>query len=78
MVDGGRLFFIVLDLMTLLPKWLPEYHVRYNWEDFGVEQAVGAIKLRVLDNVDSPHPLHHSRERKSSGRMTYIVGTRPG
>lgn len=56
--NGGwkRLFFIALERSDTLPNWLPEYHVRYNWEDFGLNQAVGAIKARVLDNggVASP------------------------
>jgi hypothetical protein len=56
---GGwkRLFFIVLDRSNLLPKWLPEYHVRYNWEDFGIDQISGAIKARVLENGGEQSPL---------------------
>lgn len=54
--NGGwnRLFVIVLDRNSPLPKWLPDHHVRYNWEDFGADQAVGAIKARVLDNGGRP------------------------
>jgi hypothetical protein len=54
--NGGwkRLFFIALDRTSPLPTWLPEYYVRYNWEDFGMEQAVGVIKARVLDNGGTP------------------------
>jgi len=52
-----RLFFIALDRTSVLPEWLPEYHVRYNWEDFGLDQAVGAIKARVIDNGGQPAPL---------------------
>jgi hypothetical protein len=44
----NRLFFVVLDNTSSLPKWLPQTHVRFNY-DFGLEQAVGAIKLRVQD-----------------------------
>lgn len=55
--DWKRLFFIALDGSSSLPKWLPEYHVRYNWEDFGLNQAVGAIKARVLDNGGKQVPL---------------------
>jgi hypothetical protein len=57
--NGGwnRLFFINLDRASVLPKWLPEYHVRYNWEDFGLDQCVGAIKARVLENGGQPTPL---------------------
>jgi len=55
--EWKRLFFIALDKSGALPKWLPEYHVRYNWEDFGLDQVVGAIKARVLDSGGLPTPL---------------------
>jgi hypothetical protein len=44
-----RLFFIDLDRKSKLPVWLPNYGVRFNMEDFGIEQAVGAIKARVQE-----------------------------
>jgi hypothetical protein len=53
--DGwAHLFFIVLDQKDILPPWLPQYHVRLNWEQFGLDEAVGAIKLRALDNGAEP------------------------
>ncbi len=55
--EWKRLFFVALDHISELPKWLPEYHVRYNWDDFGVDQAVGAIKARVLENGGQPSVL---------------------
>lgn len=44
-----RLFFIVLDKTSAVPIWLPQHHVRFNFEEFGLEQAVGAIKARVQE-----------------------------
>ena len=44
-----RLFFIVLDRDSSPPKWLPETHARFNYADFGFEEAVGAIKARVQE-----------------------------
>jgi hypothetical protein len=44
-----RLFFVVLDKTAAIPVWLPQNHVRFNYEDFGLEQAVGAIKARVQE-----------------------------
>jgi predicted transcriptional regulator len=44
-----RLFFVTLDGASELPIWLPRTHVRFNYEIFGLEQAVGAIKARVLE-----------------------------
>jgi hypothetical protein len=42
-----RLFFIALDKPSRFPTWLPSQTVRFNLEDYGLEQAVGAIKSRV-------------------------------
>jgi hypothetical protein len=44
-----RLFFIMLDKESSPPVWLPQTHVRLNFADFGLEQAVGAIKARVQE-----------------------------
>jgi hypothetical protein len=52
-----RLFFIVLDSASAIPVWLPQNYVRYNYADFGLEQAVGAIKARVQDNGGESHPI---------------------
>jgi hypothetical protein len=52
-----RLFFIVLDKITALPRWLPQTHVRFHYADFGLEQAVGAIKARVQENGGQPLPM---------------------
>jgi hypothetical protein len=41
------LFFITLDDTSVIPKWLPTTHVRLNFSNFGLEQAVGAIKNTV-------------------------------
>jgi hypothetical protein len=41
------LFFITLDDTSFIPKWLPPTHVRLNFSNFGLEQAVGAIKNTV-------------------------------
>jgi len=52
-----RLLFIVLDRASALPVWLPTSHVRFNYADFGLEQAVGAIKARVQENGGQLLPL---------------------
>jgi TIR domain len=58
-LDHGwdRLFFIVLENASALPVWLPTTHVRFNYADFGLEQAVGAIKARVQENGGQHLPL---------------------
>lgn len=42
------LFFMMLDDGNP-PRWLPPTHVRFNYTHFGLEEAVGAIKARVLE-----------------------------
>jgi hypothetical protein len=45
-----RLFFLVLDQSIALPVWLPDTHVRFNFAEYGLLQAVGATKARVQEN----------------------------
>jgi hypothetical protein len=52
-----RLFFIVLDQASVLPAWLPKTHIRLNYAEFGLEQAVGAIKARVQQRGGQHLPL---------------------
>jgi len=52
-----RLFFVVLDTASKLPIWLPKNFVRFNYAEFGLEQAVGAIKARVQENGGQYLPL---------------------
>lgn len=55
--EWNRLFFVALDRTSTLPGWLPPHYVRYNWEDFGPEEIVGAIRARVLENGGKPSPM---------------------
>ena len=45
----ASLFFVALDKANTFPIWLPETYVRFNFNDFGIEQAIGAIKARVQE-----------------------------
>lgn len=51
-----RLFFIVLDQNCPLPSWLPRNLVRFNYAEFGIDQAAGAIKARVQENGGTLKP----------------------
>jgi hypothetical protein len=51
------LFFFIVEPSTALPGWLPETHVRFNYRDFSLEEAVGAIKLRVQERGGHFTPL---------------------
>jgi hypothetical protein len=52
-----NLFFLVVEPTKVLPKWLPDTHVRFNYADFTPEQAVGAIKARVQERGGHYTPL---------------------
>ena len=56
------LFFFAIEPTRDLPKWLPETHVRFNYADFGLEQAVGAIKARVQERGGQIKPLTPMRK----------------
>jgi hypothetical protein len=45
----GSLMFVVMEKTSQLPKWLPGTHIRFNFTDYGIDQLVGAIKVRVQD-----------------------------
>jgi hypothetical protein len=51
------LFFLMLDNTNVPPGWLPRTHVRFNYAEFGLEQAVGAIKARVKERGGAITPL---------------------
>lgn len=53
----GFLFVVTLD-SSPPPPWLPDKLIRFSLADFGVEQAVGAIKARA---IESGSALHHVR-----------------
>ncbi|HEV8723307.1 MAG TPA: hypothetical protein VGW77_22035 [Candidatus Binatia bacterium] len=44
----GFLFVVMLD-NSPPPKWLPDRLIRFMLKDFGIEQAVGAIKARAIE-----------------------------
>ncbi len=43
------LLFVMVDSTSTVPPWVPDRKIRFNLEDFGIDQAVGAIKLRVKE-----------------------------
>lgn len=41
------LLFVMLDSAAVPPPWVPENRIRLDLEQYGLEQAAGAIRLRV-------------------------------
>ena len=56
------IFFFVIEPTSEIPTWLPETHVRFNFADFTLEQAVGAIKARVQERGGHFKPMTPSRK----------------
>lgn len=57
-----NIFFFVIEPTSEIPAWLPDTHVRFNYSDFTLEQAVGAIKARVQDRGGHFKPMTPSRK----------------
>ncbi len=49
--DQFRSLFLVLiePRSKGVPRWVPDTHISFAWQDFGAEQAAGAIKARVQE-----------------------------
>jgi hypothetical protein len=56
------IFFFVIEPSTEIPSWLPETHVRFNFSDFTLKEAVGAIKARVQERGGHFKPMTPSRK----------------
>jgi len=56
------IFFFVIEPTHEIPIWLPETHVRFNFADFTLEQAVGAIKARAQERGGQFKPMTPSRK----------------
>jgi hypothetical protein len=72
---GGwsSLMFIELEKAPL-PKWLPSTHIRFAFADYGIDQLVGAIKLRVQEQggtIKPPDAL--ARAKAVKGEADYLA-----
>jgi hypothetical protein len=52
-----NVFFLMIEPKDPKPVWLPDTPVRFNLGEFSLEQAVGAIKLRVQERGGHFEPL---------------------
>jgi hypothetical protein len=48
--------FVVLDKAAKMPPWLPHTHIWLSYPEYGLEQAIGAIKARVQEQGGSFKP----------------------
>jgi len=46
---GSGFLFVIMMEDCAPPPWIPEKLIRFSLKDFGIEQAVGAIKARALE-----------------------------
>jgi hypothetical protein len=56
------IFFFVIEPTSEIPTWLPETHVRFNFADFTLDQAIGAIKARVQEMGGHFKPMTPARK----------------
>jgi hypothetical protein len=77
-LGGGweRLFFVMVDKSSKPPKWLPTTQIRLNFPDFGIEQAVGAIKARAQEAGSVIKPLAPAERAQLARRETEYVNER--
>lgn len=53
--EGSAFLFVIMMEACVPPPWIPDKLIRFSLEDFGIEQAVGAIKARALEQGSELH-----------------------
>lgn len=53
--EGGDFLFVIMMEDCVHPPWIPDKLVRFSLRDFGIEQAVGAIKARAMEQGSELH-----------------------
>lgn len=72
--EGPSFLFVIMMDDAVPPPWLPDKLIRFSFKDFGLEQAVGAIKARALEQGSAIAPpsaaflAKRSEERARFGR----------
>lgn len=67
------LMFVQLDTKSQVPRWLPSTHVRFAFEQYGVDQLVGAIKFRIQEQGGKLLPPDAMTEAKRvASEATYL------
>jgi len=74
---GGFLFWVMLDAQSKPPPWVPDRLLRFSLADYGMEQAVGAIKNRVQEAGGSFHEESVAeRARRAAASSAFAEETR--
>ncbi len=70
------LLFVMIDSAAAVPPWVPEKRIRFNLEHYGLDQAVGAIKVRVeqLGGSVGPETIA-ARARRAEELQSYSAST---
>ncbi len=70
------LLFVMLDKSAAPPLWVPDRKIRLNLDDYGLDQAVGAIKLRVLDcgGAITPESIA-AKAKRAAGAQQFALET---
>jgi hypothetical protein len=72
-IGWDSLMFVQLDTKSQVPRWLPSTHVRFAFEQYGVDQLVGAIKLRIQEQGGKLLPPDAMTEAKRvANEATYL------
>jgi hypothetical protein len=67
------LVFVQLDTTSQIPRSVPPTHVRFDFEQYGVDQLVGAIKLRIQEQGGKLLPPDAMTEAKRvASEATYL------
>jgi hypothetical protein len=56
-----NVFIFVVEPTDVMPKWLPSTLIRFNYGEFSLEDAVGAIKARVVERGGHYKPMTPAR-----------------
>jgi hypothetical protein len=71
---GGwtSLMFVELE-KAKTPDWLPGTHIRFNFKDYGLDQLIGAIKMRVQEQGGTIKPLDAlTRAKQVKAEASYL------
>lgn len=70
--EGPSFLFVIMMDGSAAPLWLPDKLIRFNLKDFGIEQAVAAIKARAIER-GSEVQLAAEIQQEANGKQQWSV-----